>query len=130
MKMLDTNICSYILRRHPQSVLAHFAEQTANDIFLSVIVVAELRFGIEKTGSSRFRLLMEDWLRPFPVHPWPAEAARIYAILRADLERQGNPIGNMDLLIAAHALAEDAVLVTHNTREFERVAGLKLENWA
>lgn len=128
MKMLDTNICSYILRRHPGSVVERFAEQT-DGIFLSAIVVAELRFGAEKSTKPLFAQQVEDWLSGFAILPWPESAARHYAALRATLERQGNPIGNMDLLIAAHALAENAVLVTHNAREFQRIDGLKLENW-
>jgi tRNA(fMet)-specific endonuclease VapC len=129
MKTLDTNICSYILRRHPPSVVERFAEQT-DGIFLSAIVVAELRFGAEKSKKAGFRQQIEDWFSAFPIHPWPETATSIYAHLRADLKRQGKPIGNMDLLIAAHALAENAVLVTHDTREFARIEGLRLESWA
>jgi tRNA(fMet)-specific endonuclease VapC len=129
MRTLDTNICSYLLRRHPESVVARFSGIRADEIFLSSIVVAELRYGAEKLGSARFGSVLEEWLSAFTIQPWPEPASRIYAHLRADLERKGSPIGNMDLLIAAHALAEYAVLVSNNTREFERVPGLKLENW-
>ncbi len=130
MRTLDTNICSYLLRRHPQTVVARFSGIRADDVFLSSIVVAELRYGAEKLGSARFSAVLEEWLGAFAIQPWPAEASRIYAGLRVELERKGTPIGNMDLLIAAHALAESATLVSNNTREFERVPGLKLENWA
>lgn len=130
MKTLDTNICSYILRRQPRSVLEYFRAQPAESFFLSALVVAELRFGVVKRGSTRLSVQLEDFLAGIPCRPWPEAATRHYAELRAVLERQGQPIGNMDMLIAAHALAENAVLVTHNTREFERVPGLSVENWA
>lgn len=130
MRTLDTNICSYLLRRHPASVVVHFADMRADEVFLSSIVVAELRYGAEKLGSARFSAVLEEWLSAFTIRPWPEAASRIYAGLRANLERKGTPIGNMDLLIAAHALAENAILVSNNTREFERVPGLQLENWA
>ncbi|MFO1433997.1 MAG: type II toxin-antitoxin system VapC family toxin [Candidatus Competibacteraceae bacterium] len=129
MKMLDTNICSYILRRHPLSVVERFAEQCNQRFCISALVAAELRFGAVKRGLEQLSRQIEDFLAGFPIHPWPEEASRHYAHLRAGLERQGKPIGNMDLLIAAHALAENAVLVTHNSREFERVPGLTVEKW-
>ena len=129
MKTLDTNICSYIIRRHPVSVITRFEDHEDGYFFLSALVVAELRFGAAKRGSMRLTEQLEDFIAGFPVHPWPKDASRHYASLRATLERQGQPIGNMDLLIAAHALAENAVLVTHNGREFDRVPGLTVENW-
>lgn len=129
MRTLDTNICSYLLRRHPASVVARFSGIRADELFLSSIVAAELRYGAKKLASVRFSGVLEEWLNAFIIQPWPEAASRIYAGLRADLERKGTPIGNMDLLIAAHALAEGATLVSNNTREFERVPGLKLENW-
>ena len=129
MWTLDTNMCSYILRKHSSQVLAHFERIEASDIFLSALVVAELRYGAAKLGSSKFAGYLEDWLRLFDFRPWPVTASQYYASLRCDLERQGTPIGNMDLLIAAHALAENAVLVTNNLGEFRRVPDLRLENW-
>jgi len=92
-------------------------------------VVAELRFGAVKRGSGRLIAEVEDFVSGFSCQPWPLEASRHYAHLRAGLERQGRPIGNMDLLIATHALAANAVLVTHNSHEFERVPGLRVEHW-
>lgn len=129
MKTLDTNICSYLLRRRHPQIVTHFEGLASDDLFLSAVVVAELRFGAAKLGSERFAGYLENWLGLFDLRPWPVSASRFYAHLRRDLERQGTPIGSMDLMIAAHALAENAVLVTHNLREFRRVPHLQLENW-
>ena len=129
-RTLDTNICSYVLRRHPASMLERFASLDRGQVWLSVIVAAELRFGAAKLASIRFSAAVEAWLAGFDVRPWPAEATRHYANIRTALERAGQPIGNMDLLIAAHAMAEDSVVVTNNAREFLRVPGLAVEEWS
>ena len=91
---------------------------------------AELRFGAAKLGSAQFSAAVEAWLAGVDVRPWPVEATRHYANIRASLERSGQPIGGMDLLIAAHAMAEDSALVTNNAREFLRVPGLAVHEWA
>jgi tRNA(fMet)-specific endonuclease VapC len=129
-RMLDTNICSYVLRRHPPGMLERFSQLQRGEVWLSAIIAAELRFGAEKLQSARFQAAVEAWLTGFEVRAWPAPAGHHYARARAELERKGQTIGNMDLLIAAHALAEDAVLVTNNAREFHRVPGLAVEEWA
>jgi tRNA(fMet)-specific endonuclease VapC len=128
-RTLDTNICSYVLRRRPASMVERFAELDREDLWLSAIVAAELRFGAAKLASVRFSAAVEAWLAGFDVRPWPAEATQHYARIRASLERAGQTIGGMDLLIAAHAMAEDSVLVTNNAREFLRVPGLAVEEW-
>jgi tRNA(fMet)-specific endonuclease VapC len=89
-----------------------------------------LRFGATKLASARFSASVEAWLAGFDVRPWPVEATHRYADIRAALERSGKIIGGMDLLIAAHAIAEDSVLVTNNAREFLRVPGLAVQEWA
>ena len=127
---LDTNICSYILRRHPAALVERFAGLDHGQLWLSAIVAAELRFGAAKLASVRFSASVEAWLAGFDVRPWPVEATRHYAEIRAALERSGKIIGGMDLLIAAHAIAEDSVLVTNNAREFLRVPGLAVQEWA
>lgn len=129
-RTLDTNICSYILRRHPASMIERFAGLDRSELWLSAMVVAELRFGAAKLGSVRFSAAVEAWVNGFEVRPWPTEASSSYAHIRAALERSGKSIGGMDLLIAAHAMAEDTVLVTNNAREFLRVPGLAVEEWA
>lgn len=129
-RTLDTNICSYILRRHPPAMIERFAELNPRQLWLSAIVAAELRFGAAKLGSARFSAAVEAWLAGFDVRPWPLDATQHYAKVRAELERAGKTIGGMDLLIAAHAMAEDSTLVTNNAREFLRVPGLAVEEWA
>ena len=123
-RTLDTNICSYILRRHPQGMIERFAALDKSQVWLSAIVAAELRFGAAKLASPRFAAAVEAWLVGFDVRPWPLEASHHYAHIRA-----GTPIGGMDLMIAAHALAEDSVVITNNAREFHRVPGLAVEAW-
>lgn len=126
---LDTNICSDILRRRPSHMVERFAALSADDLWLSSIVAAELRFGAVKKQSERLTKDIERWLSGFEIKPWPAEATHQYARVRAALEKAGTPIGGMDLLIASHTLAEDAVLVTCNVGEFQRVPGLAMEAW-
>ncbi|MBP9784425.1 MAG: PIN domain-containing protein [Giesbergeria sp.] len=128
-RTLDTNICSYVLRRHPSAMLERFAHLPREQLWLSAIVAAELRFGAAKLASPRFSAAVEAWLAGFDVRPWPVAATAHYAQTRAALERSGTPIGGMDLLIAAHAIAEDSVVVSNNAREFLRVPGLAVEEW-
>lgn len=128
-RTLDTNICSYILRRHPAEMIERFASLDKSQLWLSAIVAAELRFGAAKLASPRFQAAIEAWLAGFEVLPWPVDAAHHYAQIRSKLERAGKPIGGMDLLIAAHAMAEDSVVITNNAREFHRVPSLAVEEW-
>ena len=129
-RTLDTNICSYILRRHPAEMIERFAAVDRDQLWLSCIVAAELRFGALKLASPKFQAAVEAWLSGFEVRPWPVQATHHYASIRASLERSGKPIGGMDLMIAAHALSEDSVVITNNAREFHRVPGLAVEEWA
>lgn len=128
-RTLDTNICSYILRKHPARMLERFAALSPADLWLSSIVAAELRFGAAKLGAERFAATIEQWLSGFEIRPWPVDATHTYATARTTLEKRGEPIGGMDLLIAAHALAEDTVLITNNAAEFQRVPKLAVEVW-
>jgi tRNA(fMet)-specific endonuclease VapC len=129
-RTLDTNICSYILRRHPAGMIERFSLLDRSQLWLSAIVAAELRFGAAKLASPRFTSAVEAWLSGFDVRPWPLEATQHYAAIRAALEGAGKPIGGMDMLISAHAMAEDSVIITNNAREFLRVPGLAVEEWA
>ena len=129
-RTLDTNICSYILRRRPPEMVDRFSLLEPRTVWLSAIVAAELRFGASKLGAPRFQAAVEAWLAGFDVRPWPLDATHHHARIRAALERAGTPVGGMDLMIAAHALAEDSIVVTNNAREFLRVPGLAVEEWA
>ena len=127
--LLDTNILSDLVR-HPQGlVFQRIAIVGEDSICTSIIVASELRFGALKSGSSRLIRQLEHILEALPVLPLETPVDRHYAEIRTHLERAGTPIGPNDLLIAAHALALDLTLVTANTREFERVPALTLENW-
>jgi tRNA(fMet)-specific endonuclease VapC len=129
MYLLDTNIMSDLVR-HPQGVVAdRIALLDVAHLATSIIVAGELRYGAEKRGSERLTNQLEGILQRLAILPLAEDADRHYAVLRADLERRGEPIGANDMLIAAHALSIDAILVTDNLREFSRVQGLKLENW-
>ena len=128
--MLDTNICIYIINVRPPSVLERFRRERLGSISISSVTAAELAFGVAKSGSARNREALEMFLAPLEVLPFDASAIWHYGDLRAALERRGEPIGALDTMIAAHAMASNTILVTNNTREFARVAGLRLENWA
>ena len=127
--LLDTNILSQIVRL-PRGEIAERVRVTGEpNVFTSVIVAAELRFGAEKVRSVRLATNVEDVLYSIRTEPLDVPADVAYASLRAHLERAGTPIGNNDMLIAAQALASDAILVTDNVGEFSRVPGLSVENW-
>jgi tRNA(fMet)-specific endonuclease VapC len=129
MWMLDTDTCSYILREHPQRVLARLDSISRDEVALSTVVSAELRYGAARVKSRKLAATIERWLALFVILPWDDDAAQTYARIRAAVEAKGRPIGNLDLLIAAHALSRKATLVTNNTRHFSQVPGLKIENW-
>jgi tRNA(fMet)-specific endonuclease VapC len=128
--LLDTNICIYIRRRQPSQVMDRFRRLKVGKAALSIVTLGELRYGAEKspTRARAFREL-DELASLMQVLPLPAEAASTYGVIRAALELKGEIIGANDLWIAAHAKAADMILVTNNEREFERVAGLKIQNW-
>ncbi|MBS0510649.1 MAG: type II toxin-antitoxin system VapC family toxin [Proteobacteria bacterium] len=128
--MLDTNICIYLINHRPAHVRRRFEAHPIGDIGISVITACELAYGVTKTGSARNRAALETFLLPLEVAAFDDTAVWLYAALRAELERSGLPIGALDTQIAAHALALGCTLVTNNTREFARIGGLALENWA
>jgi tRNA(fMet)-specific endonuclease VapC len=128
--LLDTNICIYALNRRPAEVLERLRKISPDDVALSVVTLLELRQGAEKSQDpARTHRKLDLFLRPLRILAFGEEAALHGARLRAKLETQGRPIGDLDSLIAAHALTEKLILVTNNLREFERVEGLRLENW-
>ena len=129
--MLDTNICSYIIRNRPESIKEKLQEvEKEHTIALSSIVVSELLYGAKKKGSQKLLKVITAFVDNFVIYDYSKVSAEFYATVRTDLEVQGKIIGANDLLIASHALSYKALLVTNNTREFERVKGLKLEDWS
>jgi tRNA(fMet)-specific endonuclease VapC len=129
MFLLDTNILSDLVRNPQGAVAAKIFEVGEKAISTSIVVAAELRYGAERRGAPRLSRQLEAILALIAVLPLGDEADEFYGKLRADLERRGLPIGGNDMLIAAHALALGATLVSDNVREFERVDGLKIQNW-
>lgn len=130
MILLDTNICIYIINTKPAGVLQRFQQYRLGDIGVCSVVAAELAYGVAKSGSSRNREALEMFLAPITILPFDEAAVWAYGKLRAELERMGTPIGSLDTMIAAHALSQQSLLVTNNTREFSKVPGLQLGNWA
>jgi tRNA(fMet)-specific endonuclease VapC len=129
--MLDTNVCIHLIKEHPPEVLERFVSHAVGDIGLSVITLAELEYGVSKSSRpSRNREALELFVSPLEVASFDRRATAAYGKLRANLEKRGQPIGSMDLLIAAHALSLDVRLITRNVREFARVPGLRVEDWA
>jgi tRNA(fMet)-specific endonuclease VapC len=129
--LLDTNICIYIAKARPPAVARRFARAEVGTLAMSAITWGELCFGAERSRSvDQARAALASFAAVVPPRALPAAAGDHYGRVRAELASRGQPIGNNDLWIAAHALAEDLILVTHNTREFKRVPGLKLEDWA
>ncbi len=130
MVMLDTNICVYILKKHPLYLLEKFNQ--SEEIHISAIVYAELCSGVtlssENLQAAR-QIQLQEFITLTTLQNWDEKAAVVYAQIRANLKAKGTPIGNMDMLIAAHALSLNATLVSNNLREFERVPNLKFENW-
>ena len=127
--LLDTNICIYIINEQPAQVLQRVIQAGRDSLAISTVTVAELAFGVAKSTRPDSRAKLENFLSKFPVLDWDQDAAWIYGNVRKTLEAKGQRIGERDLLLACQALALDATMVTNNTREFERVEGLKLENW-
>jgi len=128
--LLDTNICIYLIKQRPSAVLDRFRALSAGEVGVSSITVAELQYGIEKsTFQEKNRAALTKFFLPLETVVFDSAAANAYGQIRAKLERAGTPIGAMDLLIAAQAVSLGVFLVTNNVREFERIEGLKIENW-
>ena len=129
--MLDTNICIYAIKNKPEHVLKRLKSNLENGICISVITLAELELGVEKSSRpEQNAAALMQFLSFIEVLPFTNLAAVEYGKICAYLRKNGTPIGIMDMLIAAHAKAENAVIVTNNVREFERIPDLKIENWA
>lgn len=127
--LLDTSILSDLVRRPQGLVAERIAEVGDANVFTSVIVACELRYGVAKRNSRRLTRQVETILGAIAVRPIESDVERIYASIRVGLEKKGTPIGAHDMLIAAHARVLDAVCVTDNVAEFQRVPALEVENW-
>ena len=127
--LLDTNICIYIINQQPAEVLQRLIDAGRESLAISSVTVAELAFGVAKSTRADSRAKLENFLSKFPILDWDEDAAWVYGNVRKTLEAKGQRIGERDLLLASQAVALGATMVTNNTREFERIEGLKLENW-
>jgi len=131
--ILDTNICIYAIKKSPSKVFNKLKTFKFGALGISAITYSELQFGISK--SSKFhkennQIQLNQFLSPLEIMDYPSEASVLYGEVRAELEAKGNIIGNLDLLIAVHALYTNSTVVTNNLKEFKRVPNLKCENWA
>ena len=127
--MLDTNMCIYAQKNIPQ-VIEKMKNNFQYGVAISSITLAELEFGVQASANvEKNTIALYKFLSIIEILDFDSSAATEYGKIRADLKKKGTPIGNMDMLIAAHAKSENLIVVTHNTREFERVEGLQLEDW-
>ena len=128
--LLDTDICIYIIKRKPQQIVQRFNTLRPSDIGISAITVAELEYGAQKSQKpEQNRAALQQFLIPLEILVFDPQAAQAYGTIRADLERKGQVIGSLDMLIAAQAQSQGIILVTNNVREFSRIPNLRVENW-
>jgi len=129
--LLDTDICIDMIRKKPANVLRKLITVAIGDVGISSITVAELQFGVQKSQRpAQNARALEQFLLPLAIVGFDYDAAVVYGRIRAHLARAGAPIGALDTLIAAHALSNNAILVTNNVGEFSRIAGLTVESWS
>jgi tRNA(fMet)-specific endonuclease VapC len=128
--MLDTDACIALIKRRPETMRSRLCRLSPEEVGVSGIVAAELWFGVEHSRKKRQNAgALKDFLNYVTLLDWPWEAGPLYGKIRTGLQKRGTPIGAMDLLIGSHALFLNAVLITNNTREFERIPDLQIENW-
>lgn len=130
MYLIDTNICIYIMNNHPAEVIQKCRKIGVGNICISSITVSELKYGACKSKQIKKNIMrLDEFLGPFEIMSYDEKASIYYGEIRSFLEKQGNVIGPLDMLIAAHALSEKLTLITNNEKEFKRVKSLKVENW-
>jgi len=128
--LLDTDICIYLIREQPRTIVDRFEKHAVGDIGISTITLAELEYGVSKSGKpAKNKEALDQFTTPLVVADFDRAATVSYGKLRTALEKKGQMIGGMDLLIAAHAVSLNVPVVTHNVREFTRVPGLRVETW-
>ena len=129
--MLDTSICVDLIRQRSEPILRKLKRRRPEDLCVSAVTLNELEYGVAKSSDpDKNRLALAEFMTPITVVPYDERVAGDYGRVRAELERAGTPIGSLDMMIAAHALALGLTLVTSNEKEFQRLPGLKIENWA
>ena len=129
--MLDTNICIYAIKHKPDTVIKKFLSHDPEELCISAITYAELMHGVEKSMAvEKNRIAMSLFLSLITILQFDERAAEEYGRIKAELEKKGTPIGPMDTLIASHTKSRGLIIVTNNTRKFNRVAGLTIEDWA
>jgi len=129
--LIDTNICIYIMNQHPVELVKKFKKVRIDDIGISSITVSELQYGVSKSKHrEKNQQRLNEFLLPMKILAFDENAAKYYGDIRYLLEKQGQIIGPLDLLIAAHAISEQLIIVTNNDKEFRRIKNLKIENWA
>jgi len=128
--LIDTHSCIYIINKRPIGIIHKFKQFAVGEIGVSTITVSELQYGVNKSKNRRLnKERVEEFLSPLVILPYDEIAASIYGDIRLQLEKCGESIGPLDLLIAAHALSRNLVLITNNEKEFKRVKNLKVKNW-
>ena len=128
--LIDTNICIYIMNQRPVSVIDKFKTMAPGDIGISSITVSELQYRVAKSsGKSENVRRLSEFLLPFDILPYDSKAASVYGKIRSQLEDAGQTIGPLDILIGAHALSQNLIIVTNNAKEFSRIDRLTVQNW-
>ncbi len=128
--LLDSNICIYIMKKHPREVIHKFKQHDPGVIGVSTITVSELQYGISKSRKPILNAQrVQEFLAPLEIIPYDEKAAAVYGHIRCQIEEHGKPLGPLDVLIAAHVLSRDLTLITNNEEEFRRINRLKVENW-
>ncbi len=129
--LLDTNICIYIIKKQPAGVLQQVLSRQPGDIAISTITLAELEYGVTRSHDpDRNRVALLQFVLSFTILDFDQKASTEYGCIRSSLESKGRPIGPMDLLLSAQAKSHNLILVTNNEKEFRRIEGLRVENWA
>ena len=129
--LLDTCICIYLMNKRPPQVIRRFRQHQAGEIGISVITASELQYGVAKSSRrEENQERLDTFLAPFAILSYDLEVIRTYGRVRAELEKKGQRIGSLDMLIAAQALTKDLIFITNNEKEFRRIPGLRLANWA
>ena len=128
--LLDTNICIYIIKKKPASVIKKFEKLKSGSVAISTITLSELYYGVAKSSKPNENMIaLQEFISPLEILDFTHDDSLIYGKIRTELQKKGSPIGAMDLLIASIAKRQDLILVTNNIKEFARISDLKIENW-